>query len=100
MEQTIKSKISLYGFISGITFIYLILNDSFGISVPLYFVTQFILFYMVSQNKEAVNKRLAHIGPCFYNIFEFFYLCQLLNGANKLFGYRISLQPHVSLAGS
>lgn len=66
MEQTIKSKISLYGFISGITFIYLILNDSLGISVPLFFVIQFILFFMVSQNNEEVNlKGLLILAPVF-----------------------------------
>ena len=66
MEQINKSKISLYGIISAVAFIYLILNEHLGISVPIFFIIQFAVLFYVSQNYEAVNtKGLLMMVPIF-----------------------------------
>lgn len=67
MEQNIKSKLSLYGFLSAIAFIYLILTNNPGISAPVFFVIQFaVLFFIVKNNKGAVNiKGLLTLIPIF-----------------------------------
>ena len=66
MEQINKSKISLYGIISAVAFMYLILNNGLGISVPVFFVIQFAVLFIISQNNEAVNiKGLLMMIPIF-----------------------------------
>lgn len=66
MEQTIKSKISLYGIISAIAFMYLILSNGLGISVPIFFIIQFLVLFITTQNNEAVNvKGLLMMVPVF-----------------------------------
>ncbi|HOG62413.1 MAG TPA: hypothetical protein PLB33_02455, partial [Sedimentibacter sp.] len=67
MEQKIKSKLSLYGIVSALTFIYLILTNNPGISAPLFFIIQFvILFFIVENNKGLVNiKGLFMLIPIF-----------------------------------
>ena len=53
MEQTIKSKLSLYGIISALAFIYLILNENLGISVPVFFIIQFALLFFIAKNSKG-----------------------------------------------
>ena len=67
MEQTIKSKLSLYGIISAIAFIYLILNENLGISVPIFFIIQFALLFSIAKNSEGVMdvKGLFMLIPIF-----------------------------------
>ena len=67
MEQKIKSYLSFYGIISAIAFIYLILTNYPGISVPVFFVMQFaVLFFIAKNNEEAINlKGLLTLIPIF-----------------------------------
>lgn len=67
MDDKIKSKLSFYGIISAITFIYLILTPYLGISVPIFMVIQFgILFFIAKNNPEIVNiKGLLIMIPIF-----------------------------------
>lgn len=67
MEQTIKSKLLLYGIISAVASIYLILTNNPGISVPVFFAIQFVvLFFIVKNNERAVNnKGLLMLIPIF-----------------------------------
>ena len=53
MEQTNKLKISLYGIISALAFIYLILNEKLGISVPVFFIIQFALLFFIAKNSKG-----------------------------------------------
>lgn len=50
MEQRIKSKLSLYGIVSALTFIYLILTNNPGISAPVFFVIQFVILFYIAKN--------------------------------------------------
>jgi hypothetical protein len=54
MEQKIKSKLSLYGIVSALTFIYLILTNNPGISAPLFFVIQFVILFYIAKNKGGI----------------------------------------------
>lgn len=67
MEKRIKANLSIYGIISALSFIYLILTNNPGISVPIFFVIQFaLLYYIAKNNKEAVNiKGLFILIPIF-----------------------------------
>lgn len=67
MEGKTKSYLSSYGIISFITFIYLFLANNPGISVPIFFLIQFvILYYILKNNQETVNiKGLFILIPIF-----------------------------------
>ena len=66
MEQKIKSKISFYGIISAITFIYLILTDYPGISAPIFFIIQFFVLFLIAKDTGVVNiKGLLVLVPIF-----------------------------------
>jgi len=67
MEQKIKASLSIYGIISALSFIYLILTENPGISVPLFFIIQSaLLYYIGMNNKERVNiKGLLMLVPIF-----------------------------------
>lgn len=66
MDQKIKLKLSFYGIVSAIAFIYLIMNNGLGISVPTFFVIQFVVLFIISQNNEDVNiKGLLMMIPIF-----------------------------------
>ena len=67
MDSKIKTKLSLYGIISALTFIYLILTDNPGISVPIFFVIQgIVLFYILKNMEETTNiKGLLILIPIF-----------------------------------
>lgn len=54
MDDRIKSKISFYGIVSAIAFIYLILTPNPGISVPIFFVIQFAVLFLIARNNEGV----------------------------------------------
>ncbi len=66
MDSKIKTKISLYGIISAVAFIYLILSNGLGISVPVFFIIQFVVLFFTTQNNEEVNaKGLLMMVPIF-----------------------------------
>lgn len=67
MEQKIKTKLSFYGIISAIAFIYLILTNKPGISAPVFFVIQFaVLFFIAKNNGGVINKKgLLMLIPIF-----------------------------------
>jgi hypothetical protein len=66
MEQKIKSKISFYGIISAITFIYLILTDYPGVSAPIFFIIQFFVLFLIAKDTGVVNiKGLLVLVPIF-----------------------------------
>lgn len=54
MDDRIKSKLSFYGIISAIAFIYLILTSNPGISVPIFFVIQFAALLLIARNNPGV----------------------------------------------
>ncbi len=55
MDDRIKLKLSLYGMISAVSFIYLILNDIPGISIPIFFAVQIASLYLIIKNKDGVK---------------------------------------------
>ncbi len=66
MDSKIKTKLSLYGIISAIAFMYLILNNGLGLSVPVFFIIQFIVLFFITKNNEEVNvKGLLMMVPIF-----------------------------------
>lgn len=67
MDKGIKSKISLYGIISAIAFVYLILTSNPGISFPVFFIIQFaVLFIIAKSNSDTINmKGLLMLIPIF-----------------------------------
>ena len=54
MESRFKTKISLYGIISGLTFIYLILANNPSISFPIYFIIQFVVLIYIARNSDGL----------------------------------------------
>lgn len=55
MDDRIKLKLFLYGIISAITYIYLILTPNPGISIPLFFLIQFVCVYLILRNKKDMK---------------------------------------------
>lgn len=55
MNEKIKIRLSIYGIISAVTFIYLILNDIPGIGIPLFFIIQLVTLYLIVKNKEDIK---------------------------------------------
>jgi len=56
-DVSIKTKLSLYGLFSGITFIYLMLPVMSGISVPIFIVLQFISIYFVIKDRSEIKNK-------------------------------------------
>ncbi len=67
MKSRIKSRLSIYGIISGISYIYLILIPNPGISIPIFFVIQMVSLYLIVKgNPEVKNiKGLWVMAPIF-----------------------------------
>lgn len=66
MERKIKLKLSFYGIISAITFIYFILTYNPGISAPIFFIVQFVVLVFIAKNNDSFNiKGLLMIIPIF-----------------------------------
>lgn len=57
LDQSIKTKLSLYGLFSAVTFIYLLLPVMPGISVPIFIILQFISIYFVIKDKSEVKNK-------------------------------------------
>lgn len=55
MEDRMKFKLSLYGIISALTFIFLILASNPGISIPLFFLIQFVCLYLIVKNTDEIK---------------------------------------------
>jgi len=55
MENSMKIKLSAYGLISAVSFIYLILPYNPGISVPVFAIIQFFSIYVVVNKREEVK---------------------------------------------
>lgn len=56
-DQSIKTKLSLYGLFSAVTFIYLLLPVMPGISVPIFIILQFISIYFVIKDRSEVKNK-------------------------------------------
>ncbi len=57
MENSIKIKLSVYGILSCISYIYLIMQPRPGISVPIFMMIQLIsIFYTIKGHKDIKNK--------------------------------------------
>jgi hypothetical protein len=54
MEKTLQNKLLLYALISAVSFIFLIMHDYAGISVPLFFILQFACWYWLVPQKKAL----------------------------------------------
>lgn len=74
MDHSVKLSLSLYGIISAVSFIYLILNDYPGISFPIFFLIQIASLYFIVKNKDEVknNKGLLFMVPIFIISLNFF----------------------------
>lgn len=74
MDDKIKLRLSLYGIISAVSFIYLILNDYPGISFPIFFIIQIVSLYFIVKNKDVVknNYGLLFMVPIFIISLNFF----------------------------
>lgn len=74
MEYKIKLNLSIYGIISAVSFIYLILNDYPGISYPIFFLIQIVSLYFIVKSKDEVknNKGLFFMVPIFIISLNFF----------------------------
>lgn len=74
MENKIKLNLSAYGIISAISFIFLVLTDYPGISIPIFFVIQFASLYIIVKNKDEVKniKGLWLMVPIFAISLNFF----------------------------
>ncbi|MPM12279.1 hypothetical protein SDC9_58631 [bioreactor metagenome] len=58
MDNSIKIKLSAYGLLSAVSFIYLILTHNPGISVPVFTIIQFVsIFTLIYKREEAKNKK-------------------------------------------
>lgn len=58
MDSKIKVRLSLYGFISAISYIYLVLTSKPGISIPIFIIVQGVsIFLIVKNRKEVKNKK-------------------------------------------
>jgi hypothetical protein len=58
MDNSIKIKLSIYGLLSAVSFIYLILTHNPGISVPVFTIIQFVsIFTLIYKREEAKNKK-------------------------------------------
>lgn len=55
MENKIKLKLSTYGIVSAASYVYLVLADNPGISVPLFFLIQAVSLYLVLKNQGEVK---------------------------------------------
>ncbi len=67
MENKIKLKLSTYGIVSAASYIYLVLANNPGISVPLFFLIQAVSLYLVLKNQGEVKdiRGLILMGPIF-----------------------------------
>ncbi len=67
MENRIKLRLSLYGIISAISYIYLILTPNPGISIPIFFIIQMVSLYLIVKGKTEVKniKGLLLMIPIF-----------------------------------
>ncbi len=67
MENKIKLKLSTYGIVSGASYIYLVLANNPGISVPLFFLIQAVSLYLVLKNQGEMKdiRGLILMGPIF-----------------------------------
>lgn len=74
MESSIKIKLSFYGLLSAVSFIYLILAHNPGISVPVFTIIQFVsIFTLVNKRDEAKNKKgLLMFIPIFILSFNYY----------------------------
>lgn len=59
MENKIKLSLSIYGLISAISFIFLILIPDPGISISLFIILQFISIYLITKKREEVVNKSA-----------------------------------------
>ncbi len=57
IDKPIKIKLSLYGLVSALSFIYLILPVMPGISVPIFIILQFILIYFLIKDRNEVKNK-------------------------------------------
>ncbi|HAQ39952.1 MAG TPA: hypothetical protein DCM73_03345 [Clostridiales bacterium] len=57
MESRVKIRLSLYGIISAITYMYLLLTTSPGVSVPVFILIQFCLISFIVKDREKVNNK-------------------------------------------
>lgn len=57
MENRIKTKLSLYGIISAVTYMYLIEVPIPGVSVPVFILIQFTSIWLLIKNSEEVNNK-------------------------------------------
>jgi hypothetical protein len=55
MNDKTKMRLSIYGIISAVSFVYLILNDFPGISIPIFFIIQLVTLYFIVKNKEDIK---------------------------------------------
>lgn len=55
MENRMKFRLSSYGIISTLTFIFLILTSNPGISIPLFFLIQFVSLYLIINNTNEIK---------------------------------------------
>ncbi|MGE5544467.1 MAG: DUF4153 domain-containing protein [Bacillota bacterium] len=54
MEKTLQNKLLLYALISAVSFVFLIMPDYAGISVPLFIVLQFACWYWLAPKKKPL----------------------------------------------
>ncbi len=54
MEKTLQNKLLLYALVSAVSFIFLIMPDYAGISVPLFIILQFACWYWLAPQKQAL----------------------------------------------
>lgn len=57
IDRSIKTRLSLYGLVSAISFIYLILPVMPGISVPIFIALQFISIYFVIKDRNEIENK-------------------------------------------
>lgn len=55
MENSMKIKLSTYGLISAFSFIYLVLTNNPGVSVPIFTIIQFVSIYYVVRKRDEVK---------------------------------------------
>lgn len=83
MENSIKIKLSVYGMLTAVSFIYLILAHNPGISVPVFTIIQFVsIFTLIIKRQEAKNKKgLLMFIPIFILSFNYYLSGSYLWGA-------------------
>lgn len=54
MEKTLQNRLLLYALISAVSFVYLIMADSAGVSVPLFIILQFVCWFYLTPRKKPL----------------------------------------------